>query len=144
LDRAEGFVDTAREGRDSHAVTVSQGNVADGGGEAEGREQLWGSAPAHATTVVNNNMDSDILGRLSELDEQVVAAGVGVPIYIAQIVARRIGAVVHHVRPWRASPRAMRAHNAAAQGTVGLQGQPLQTPQEGLIEEGGRLDSLAA
>ena len=84
-------------------------------------------------------MDGDVLLLHEQLDEQLLEAGVDVPVERAQVVAQGVVAVVGELHRLAALDAPADALEAAPDGRPGDQHQPLQLAQERLVED-GRVD----
>ena len=84
-------------------------------------------------------MDGDVLLLDEELDEQLLEAGVEVPVERAQVVAQGVVAIVGELDRLAALDAAPDALHAAVDGLARDQHQALELAQEGLVED-GRID----
>jgi hypothetical protein len=91
-------------------------------------------------------MQAGLFGALAQLNEDMLGAGRGIPIHMAQIVAGLILALVAEVVGRDAPPGGTRADVVAAQLPARQQRQPVEPAQKSRIDKAGiavkRLASL--
>src|SRR5579883_1864923 len=96
LAASEGQVgdDVASEGDDRHAVEVRQCDVRQRGRELAGEVELGRLAEVHAPRSVEQEINVEVLFLLEPFEQQLVVAGVDIPVEVSEVVSRRIFAVV--------------------------------------------------
>ena len=139
---AEGVPAASRapgERRDRDPILAREPDVAERGRGPLGEEQLGRAARRHRRRGIDEQRHGDVLFLDEELDEQLLEAGVDVPVELAQVVAERVVAVVgelDRLAPLDAAPTAL---ETAADRGAHEQEKALELPQEGLVED-GRVD----
>ena len=84
---------------DGDAVEIGQRDVGQGRRHLPGQVELRRLAEAHAPRAVEQEVDVQVFLFLKPLEQQVAVAGIDVPVEIAEVVARRVLAMVGELDP---------------------------------------------
>ena len=111
-------------------------DVPEGRRGALGEQELLRPAEGHRRAGVEEERDRDVLLLDEQLDEQLLEAGVDVPVELAQVVAQRVVAVVGELHGLAALDAPPAALEAAPDRLLHEHAEPLELAQEPLVEDG--------
>ncbi len=120
------------------AIEVGQGDVGQRGGDLPGEVELRRLAERHAPRAVQQEVDVQVFLFLEPLQQQLVVAGVEVPVEVAEVVAGRVLAVVGELDAAAQLHRPPLGQERAAKHPPRDQRQVFELLQEVGIEEHGQ------
>ena len=133
--------------RQPRGVALAQREIAEGGGERAGVGELRGAAGArelHRAGVIDDELDLDVGLVLELLDVVAVGLGVGAPVDVADVVARRVELVLAELDRAAAAQRAMDAGERAVGGLPRRELQRLDLGEQRCVDSLDRQPAGAA
>ena len=127
--------DPAGQRADRDAILAGEPDVAERRRRPLREQELGRGAAGHRGRGIDEQRDRDVLFLDEELDEQLLEAGVDVPVELAQVVAERVVAVVGELDRLAALDAPAAALEPAADGRAHQQEQALELAQERLVED---------
>jgi hypothetical protein len=131
----DALVQLGAERHDTRRVHVGHADVRQGRGDAPGVVELVGLAEVHRAAGVQEDPEVQLLLLAEELDVELVKARVDHPVHRAGIIARRVLAEVAELDAGALFDAGAEGLATAQHELAGDQVQPLQGPQEVLVEE---------
>ena len=117
-------------------VLGGQADVAQGSRGPLGEQELVRPAGRHRRAGIDDQADGDVLLLDEQLHEQLLEAGIDVPVELAQVVAQDVVAVVRELDRTASLDAPPAALEAAPDGLVEEQLEALELAQERLVEDG--------